>query len=262
MLDILQGAVRGAPLPVFLMMIGFPLLLTGIFLFAAIWSLRNAWFLRTARRRPVSKLTGGYELAEGRVSKGSSVSAPLTGRACAWYSLSVEEEIRTYRHGRHGYHWKIVREETSRRPIPVSDGEATCEVLPDGATVHATEWSEWAGPYKTPSDRDPARVAGNEPRRGRAGLHVDGDPSRRFRYFERYVYPDDPIFALGHVERTEKKGKPRISLSKPEGRKPFLIATRSPDKVHGESDLAMQGGFIMAAISAGAAASVWLLRYG
>ena len=171
-----------------------------MFLTVGVWSRRNAQALKSVTPVDVSGLAAGYQLAQGLVAEDGALAAPLTGRKCAWYDVRVEEEVRTRdTDGEYNYNRRTVREETSDKPIRIVDGGAVCFVDSDGATVFPTEWSEWHGADKMPADRDPERHPADTVPGGSGRMEVHGDPNRRFRYLERYIYPGDPVFALGLV---------------------------------------------------------------
>lgn len=261
MLDALRDVLRDAPIFVFAFAFAIPALIAGGALYAAFWSWRNARALARAKPVMVADLTEGLRLAQGHVDANDTVSAPLTGRRCAWWELKVEESVRSQRRdssGHHDHHWNVVREERSKKPLKIVDGKAACLVETAGAIVYPTAWSEWYGAARDPKPSEPELRPGSETPGGSGRIEIHGAADRRFRYLERYIFCGDPVFALGDVRRA-KNG---FRLSKPAGNAPFIVSTRSPDDIRSQSSLAVQGGLIAGVVFAGIAAAVGMLKFG
>lgn len=269
MIDGLQSFLRDAPLWVFLFAFGIPALLACMGVVGAAWSWRNARALQSLPATNVSQLSEGYRLAQGHVAPDAKLAAPLTGRPCAWYEVKVEESVKSVSDpGASGdrrvdYTWKIVRHESSRKPLRIVDGEAHCAVHPDEATVYATDWSEWYGATKKPEDREPEKSPGHLTPGGSGRLETHGREATKFRYLERYIYAGDPIFAMGMTSRQPGKGGgSSLVITEPDDGRPFIISTRSPDAIASENRLAVQGGIIMAVVMAAISTAVWMLKFG
>lgn len=259
-MSILLDAIRNGPFFVFAFAFGLPTLIAGGGLFAAFWSWRNARAIAGTTPVMVAELSEGYRLAQGHVDASDTVVAPLTGRRCAWYEVKVEESVRSATRdasGHHNHHWRTVREERSKRPLKIVDGSAVCLAETVGAVVHPTEWSEWHGAEAQPKPSEPELRPGTETPGGSGRIELHGSPDRRYRYLERYIRPDDPVFALGDARRA----KSGFRLAKPSGNRPFIVSTRSPDDMRAESDLAAQGGLIVGVVFAGIALAVLNLKF-
>lgn len=259
MLNALEHFFRDAPFFVFLFALGIPALIAAGSLFAAFTAWRHARAIAAATPVRAAMASPGYHLVEGRLDEKAAIRAPLTGRACAWWTLKVEESVRTVDTDRKAERsWRLVREDTSRKPLILADGETRIGIDPEGARVHPSAWSEWYGPAAKPADRDPELHPGDTVPGGSGRFESMADPQRRFRYQERYVFAGEPLFALGDVS----SGPGGLSIGKPAGRKPFILSVRSPSDIAAENSLGVQGGLIVAVVFAGIALAVLKMRYG
>ncbi|MFZ1681491.1 MAG: hypothetical protein WAT70_10765 [Rhizobiaceae bacterium] len=259
MLNALEQFLREAPLFVFLFAFGIPALIAGGSLFAAFWAWRNARAIASTPAVRAAAAEPGYRLVEGRLDDKTSTRAPLTGRPCVWWTMKIEESVRSIDSDRRSdRRWNLVRESSSRKPLVLADGATRITVDPQGAIVYPSAWSEWYGANETPADRDPALNPGTDTPGGGGRIEVMSDPERRFRYQERYVFAAEPMFALGDV----RAGPRGLAIGKPAGRKPFILSVRSPSDISAENGLAVQGGLIVAIVFAGIALAVLKLRYG
>lgn len=259
----------------------FPLAMIVMGIGIAVWS---KWVARTMRRmRPVevSDLAPGYGVVWGKVAEGN-LRAPLSGRRCAWFEAWVEELrppplTQRDRPGDTGPRWERIFEQTSEQPIRVTDGKATCLVMPEGARVHETGWSAWEGAEERPAPGDaepelqPGSYAPPVLRVSGGFSSILGSTPTRYRYVERYILAGDPIFAMGEAEPRRARGRgeagdgpapARMRIRKPEGRQPFVVSTQDPSAVHAENELASTGGIILAVMGAVGAYVLWRLRYG
>lgn len=260
-MNALAEFLRDAPFFVFAFAFAIPALIAGGALYAAFWSWRNARALAAAEPVMVADLSEGRRLAQGHVDANEAASAPLTGRRCAWWELKVEESVRSERRdssGHYDHHWRTLREERSKRPLKIVDGQASCLVDSAGAIVYPTAWSEWYGADREPRPSEPELHPGTETPGGSGRIEIHGAPDQRYRYLERYIWAGDPLFALGDVRRA----KSGFRLSKPAGNAPFIVSTRSPDDIREQSGLAVQGGLIVGVIFAGLAAAAAMLKFG
>lgn len=260
-MSILLDAIRNGPFFVFAFAFAIPALIAGGALYAAFWSWRNARALSATTPTSVANLAEGRRLVEGRIDPGETVAAPLTGRRCAWWEVKIEESVRSERRdssGHHEHHWRIVREERSRKPLKLVDGAASCLVETKDAIAYPTAWSEWHGGEREPRPSDPEIRPGTETPGGLVRIEIHGAADRRFRYLERYIWAGDPLFALGDARRV----KTGFRLTKPAGNAPFIVSARSPDDIRAQSGLAAQGGLIVAVAFAGLAAAVAMVKFG
>lgn len=260
----LENLIRNAPFSVFLFMFGIPLLLAGIGLVAGLLGRRNANALAGSKPISVSKVTDGVQLVEGMTSQDNAMSAPLTGRSCVWFDIKVEENVYTAKTDQNDsdHRWAVVRAQTSTQPIEIVEGGARILADPTGATVYYGGWSEWYGPFPDPEERNPELYSGETVPGGSGRIEVMGDPARRFRYTEKYVFPDQPVFAFGLVETRKRGGKLLPRMRKPGTKSAYIISTRSPETIAAESNLAVQGGLVMAVIMGFLAFAVVKIRFG
>lgn len=267
-MDMLKSFLRDAPLWVFLFMFGVPALLACIGIGVALWTWRIARSFKSLPANKISELEEGYRLAQGRVASDTKITAPLTGRSCAWYEVKVEESVRSQTASSSSgdrdvdYTWRTVRHDSSRKPLRIVEGDAQCYVYPEDATVFATDWSEWYGSAKKPEERNPDKYPGHLTPGGSGRFESFGNDTKRFRYLERYICPGDPVFAMGMVSPGKTgTGSADFAIKSPHDRRPFIISTRSPGEIHSESQMAVQGGLIMAGTMAALAAFVWTLKF-
>ena len=117
---------------------------------------------------------------------GTPIVAPLTGTPCNWYAYTIEK--REVRHTRNGTRvsWKRIRSETSDDIFLMEDGTGQCLIDPEGATVHCDRVDTWYGP--TPWPREGMLRS--------AGRFASGD----YRYHERRLMPDEPLYAIGEFK--------------------------------------------------------------
>lgn len=207
----MEEFIQGLPGPVFWWGWAMLALLTGVLLYAGVRARWTARALAEAEPVEVSELSEGYRLAWGRVS-GPELTAPLTGRRCAWWKLEVWESVRedgsglrtTSTGGRTRYVWRQVGEQQSDRVVLFGDGKATCAVPAAGADVSPSAWSDWRGQENPPENRDPElRTGAGVPGSGIRN-DVQGTFGPRFRYVEQYIWIDAPVFAMGAVEPVDR----------------------------------------------------------
>lgn len=122
----------------------------------------------------------------GRLMRGQPVRAPLTGTICTWYSFKIEEKDESGESssggGRHS-RWRTVRSGVSDDLFLLVDETGECVIDPDGAEVTPAISEVWYG-------NDPA-WSGSAPQRRRFGV------GSRYRFTERRMHPDDPLYAIG-----------------------------------------------------------------
>jgi hypothetical protein len=178
-------------------------ILAGGALYATWWAQRNVKALAAQEPVDVSRLSEGYRLVWGRTS-GPALTSPLTGRACVWWKAEVWESARELDpHGKSRYVWRQVADEESDRPIVFGDGKTTAAVWTFGATILSSAWSDWKGRNLPPENVAPdSNSLGAPPRI--SPRDSQGSFGPRYRYIEKIIPPDSPIFALGEVTRTDQ----------------------------------------------------------
>jgi hypothetical protein len=126
---------------------------------------------------------------------GTPMRAPLSGRACVWWTFKVEERVSTFGRGR----WQTTDGGTSDSPFALKDADGQCLVNPLDAEIEPSETNVWIGgceecwPGGTPpSGRFRANLA---------LMGVGGD--RRLR--ESLILEDAKVSVLGEL-RTDTGG--------------------------------------------------------
>lgn len=150
-------------------------------------------FLRRLRHiegTPTSKIRSaaqGYVELDGvgRLLPGQPIRAPLTGVICTWYTFKVEERVETADHrGGRRQSWRTLRDGTSDDLFLLLDDTGECVIDPDGAEVIPAITEVWYG-------KTPEWSMGMAQPRNRFGVGA------RYRYTEKRMHPDDPLYALG-----------------------------------------------------------------
>ena len=134
----------------------------------------------------------------------SPLSAPLTRSACTWWSYIIEKRQRRHTSkGQSRTTWVTLEKETSVGFFNLRDGTGEILVNPRGAEVTPSIKKVWYG---------------NSRRPGGSSSAFAGAFGSRYRYTERIMRPDEPIYALGHfetwsnVEGTEERSKRRAQI--------------------------------------------------
>lgn len=261
--------LRDLPDAVFFFALLLVVAIAAVLIGAAIWSRRTAHAIATATPVEVGALSPGYRLVWGRTA-GPGMKAPLTGRRCVWWRVEVwEQRRRKDSDGDVSYDWQVIRDETSDKPIRLTDGTTLCEVFHTGATVVPSAWSRWEGDDPRPRNREPDLHEGTEPTSGGARVEVMGTHSNRYRYLERYIWDDAPLFALGAALPHGGAGaasdpdprRPKWAIDRQKGR-PFLISTSPPDRLADEMSLAARTALPFGAVFAALAVFMLWSRYG
>ncbi|MGA3157384.1 MAG: GIDE domain-containing protein [Steroidobacteraceae bacterium] len=126
---------------------------------------------------------------------GTPMRAPLSGRACVWWSFAVEERVSTYGRSR----WERTDGGTSDAPFLLTDADSQCLINPLDAEIEPSENNVWvcgAEQYR-PAGRQPSgAVLATLSRYGVGG-------ERRLQ--ESLILEDAAVSALG-VLRTDDGG--------------------------------------------------------
>ncbi len=147
------------------------------------------YYLKRARLiedTPTSKIRSaaqGYVEIVGAVSpvKNSEIIAPLSGKACVWYSYKVQR----YQKSGKSSQWETIEEGTSNQYFVIQDDTDACVIHPEGAEVLTTHTLTWHGNTPRPGQADNRHVL------------LRAFNSRRYRYIEQFIYIHDVIYALG-----------------------------------------------------------------
>jgi hypothetical protein len=198
------GAIESAPIGALLGMVGIPLAMAGVAIFAGLHARTQARAIATTPYVPIGEAENGFALFAGRVEAvvGDSLRAPLTHAPCCWYAMRVDEYVPSKSSA--PANWRQIHSSVSEAPFLLRDETGVCALYPDGADVTPTDRSVWYGATREPADRDPPRVPPTESPEGM--LRVAGGPNSKFRYREERIYAGDPLFATGWFD----DGKPRV----------------------------------------------------
>jgi hypothetical protein len=270
--------IRGAPLPVFLAMVGIFLLMAGIAVFAGLRARQRAALVASTPKANIGMADDGYRQFEGAAEAidGMPVLAPLTGSPCVWYHAKVEEFARTLHStdSASRKQWTTVKEVASEAPLVLRDATGACVVYPYDAEVTPTDRSIWYGATPEPTDRNPERVS---PGAGKPMVEVAGGPGSRYRYTEERIYAGNPLTVQGRfaggldedddvdLDADEEKARAatgtKASIRYTAGGQPFLMSTLSRDKHAETMGLAGKGAMGIAVFPLAIAALIVWLRF-
>ncbi len=120
----------------------------------------------------------------GKLIEGSIISGPLTGTACTWYSYSIEE----YRKSGKNSHWVTIDQGISESLFLLIDDSGEAVIDPEKANVTPGITDVWYGHSRHP-----------EPGGNRSGKKngIFSVGMGRYRYTEKRMHPDDPLYAIG-----------------------------------------------------------------
>lgn len=118
-------------------------------------------------------------VGRGDVLEGPRTIAPLTGTPCTWYCFEIEERRGSGRRSR----WATLEQGVSEDLFLLVDATGKCVIDPDGASVIPSVSHTWYGTTRRP--RGGARTGGGFPGMG------------RYRYTEKRMHRNDPLYAIG-----------------------------------------------------------------
>ncbi len=164
-----------------------------------LWFGLRAWHrcraIEDTPRARIRSAAQGYVELEGEplVPANGRVRGPLTGIPCAWWDYTIEDRGRGRGRGRD---WSTIDRGTSETPFLLDDGTGQCLVDPRGAEVVTRARTVWYGDSEWPEYRLP-------PGEGILGRMADVLFSGgRYRYTERRLMPQEPLYALGTFRST------------------------------------------------------------
>jgi hypothetical protein len=161
------------------------LLTLGGFIGAFYFFLRKRIIEDTPTSRITSAVQGYVELSgTGRLMQGSIISGALTGITCTWYSYSIEE----YRKSGKNSHWLTIEQGISDDLFLLIDESGQAIIDPDDANVTPGITDVWYGHSRHPEP------GGNRSEK-KNGILSTG--MGRYRYTEKRMHPDDPLYAIG-----------------------------------------------------------------
>ena len=161
------------------------LLTVGGFIGAFYFFLRKRIIEDTPTSAIRSAAQGYVELSGiGKLIDGSIIAGPLTGVSCTWYGYSIEE----YRKSGKNSHWLTIEQGISEDLFLLIDDSGEAVIDPENANVTPGFTDVWYGHNRHP-----------EPGGNRSGK-INGIFSTgigRYRYTEKRMHPDDPLYAIG-----------------------------------------------------------------
>ena len=142
--------------------------------------LRRLRFVEDTPQSLIRSAAQGYVELQGscKLMPGPPIVAPLTRQPCVWWAYRIEEHVRSGRNSS----WQTVQNETSGELFLVEDDTGACVVDPDGAVVYPSQSQTWYGNSPMPE--------------GGPGMGISS-LGARYRYVERRMLTDDPLYALG-----------------------------------------------------------------
>lgn len=153
-------------------------------------SLRLQRIIQTTPTARARSLAMGLVELQGRVLGRSRVTAPFTGRACAWW----EVELQTLRRSRRGMNrWSTVHREQSGNPFYLEDETGSVLVYPQGADLRAGHLIQ----EETPGLGVPEPYASFMDQRDLKLRHLWGLGPMRFR--ERTLEDGVAVYVLGRA---------------------------------------------------------------
>jgi len=214
------------------------------FLAAFRWFAR-ARLLENVLTSKIRSAAQGYVELEGHAmpapSRGGQ-TAPLSCQPCLWWDYKVQERS-SNSDGRRGG-WRTVDKGTSKVAFLIEDDTGRALVKPAGATGSVNLKRTWYGTTPRPA-ADPS------------GIVVAGPGLGRYRYTERLIVAGEQLYAIGQFHTEREDGVHEHILRAPDDGRPFLIATRSQERL--TAGLKSSAGSSFAASLAGGAGVIWLL---
>ncbi len=159
------------------------------------------WLWRSYRRyrliadTPTSRLRSAAQgyieiIGDCHPLEDQGISAPLTSQPCVWYHYEIAQHVRSGKNS----HWRTIEKGTSEAYFVVRDGTGECRVNPLGAEVLALHEDTWYGHSRMPVTR---------PDEGQGFFSLG---LGNYRYTERRIQAQDPIYALGYFETLRPAG--------------------------------------------------------
>jgi len=190
MINELSAAIIGASVDEFWLSFALACLLS---LFSLYLFFRYLWRYRVMQDTPTALIRSaaqGYNEFSGvaQMLPGEPIIAPLTKAACVWYSYKVEEKQSRFVRGRSRTTWHVYENGVSDSIFSLQGSTGKALVDPDDAEVIHSVSDTWYGSTPYPS----AGPGGFSSRAFAVG--------RRYRYSEKRIHHDDPLYILGHFK--------------------------------------------------------------
>ena len=160
------------------------LLTVGGFIGAFYFFLRKRIIEDTPTSNIRSAAQGYVELSGvGKLMEGSTITGPLTGITCTWYQYTIEE----HRSSGKNSHWVTVDKGISDSLFLLIDDSGEAVIDPEKANVTPSTTDIWYGHNR---HQEPG---GNGTKRKKGFFSSMG----RYRYTEKRMHPNDPLYAIG-----------------------------------------------------------------
>ncbi len=163
-------------------------------LYAALRHLRRERLLADTASARLRSAAQGYVKVSGRAQPAQprSTQAPLSGRACVWWSYRIEEKD-SEREAEERREWRTIEQATSVELFALIDSDgAQCLVGPVNAEITATTRSVWFGEGPRPSGPPPAVAA---------PVRLGG-----YRYTEQLLDVDAHLSVIGELRSHSEVG--------------------------------------------------------
>lgn len=131
--------------------------------------------------------------------------APLSTEPCLWFQYKVEK----YSGRDRDQSWKTISSGRSKTPIIIEDSGSCCFILPNNADISTSHKRQWYGDTSTPT----------------SPLNNSRLFSKRYRYSEELIKPEDWLYALGEFHTQH----PNSQASQIDERKAILLSEWKQD---------------------------------
>lgn len=164
---------------------------------------KNLKFAQMISSTPHSKLRSaaqGFVKISGKSSplpETEPLLSPLKKTPCCWYRYSIAREEQD---DKGNTEWVTIAEGESSQLFHLTDDTGHCVIFPAGSQVISTEHDTW---YHYGDIRDDDHAAGFL---GKLGHIID--KTRRYRYQEHWIAPDQETIALGFFQTLDTQNTP------------------------------------------------------
>lgn len=139
---------------------------------------------RTIENIPTSRIRSAHQgyvelLGIASAAQDQPVFAALTGTECVWYDYKIER----YQGGKSS-HWTVVEKGSSEDFFRLYDSTGECLIDPRHSDVSTSHSKTWNGYDRHPARTQQTSLLGRLKR-------------QRYRYTERRIHQDQPLYAIG-----------------------------------------------------------------
>lgn len=141
---------------------------------------------------PIRQITGGGLVrAQGVVHCLDTLTAPLSGRVCAYFEVIVEEKVTTGKSSR----WRTVIREIEERDFLIDDGTGRARIEMVAVRAAVTKDLHWSSGTFTEPTPELERFLQRHGQRGQGWVF-----NRTLRYREGAIEPGEMVAVVGHAE--------------------------------------------------------------